>query len=418
MSERPVLSYETSLRPASQRLWVLYAIEGCTSVGINLIQVGIFFYMFHRFGWGLAENLLLATGQGVSYVSGALAAAQVSRRLGRRKALVVLYLLMTAVMVAAMAVESAGVLAVILLLHTVLNGMNWPALESLVSSGVDAQTLSRRLAIYNVVWSGTGAAVIAVTGTIIAYYPAGFFLLAVVVHGLSSALLLANYRSVIPPAASHEHAHVEPEPELLHKRGLALWLSRISLPSSYMVNYSIMAMMPLLPVIQQLEAEFQTVVASVWLMARWASFGLLGWSTWWHTRPRALLVAAGVMLVAFLGVTVQASLLVPGVPYGFELLWMIGWQVAMGMALGLIYTGSLYFGMVLSEGSTEHGGYHEALIGLGSVLGPGSGFLAQTVGPGGVYAGVFAVASVLGVSLIVAMTASRVLGRRGGERGL
>ena len=28
-------------------------------------------------------------------------------------------------------------------------------------------------------------------------------------------------------------------------------------------------------------------------------------------------------------------------------------------------------GMVLSDGSTEHGGYHEALIGLGSVLGPG-----------------------------------------------
>ena len=43
---------------------------------------------------------------------------------------------------------------------------------------------------------------------------------------------------------------------------------------------------------------------------------------------------------------------------------MIAWQIVLGVTMGLIYSGSLYFGMVLSEGSTEHGGYHEALIGM------------------------------------------------------
>jgi hypothetical protein len=75
----------------------------------------------------------------------------------------------------------------------------------------------------------------------------------------------------------------------------------------------------------------------------------------------------------------------------------------------LIYAASLYFGMVLSSGSTEHGGYHEALIGLGVVLGPGSGVVAQLIAPGSPSAGIGAIALVLFVSVLAS---AAMAGRR------
>src|SRR5213075_175303 len=126
----------------------------------------------------------------------------------------------------------------------------------------------------------------------------------------------------------------------------------------------------------------------------WITFVMLGTSVWWHTRPRILLFAAIAMLVAFVGVTLFPAL---------EL--MVLSQLLLGAAMGIIYAASLYFGMVLSEGSTEHGGYHEALIGLGSVLGPGAGALTQWLRPGDTRAGVLAVSGVVAISIVAAAVA-------------
>jgi hypothetical protein len=58
--------------------------------------------------------------------------------------------------------------------------------------------------------------------------------------------------------------------------------------------------------------------------------------------------------------------------------------------------------MVLSDGSTEHGGYHEALIGVGSVIGPASAALTQWRWPGETTAGVIAVACVVAATVVAA----------------
>ncbi len=175
--------------------------------------------------------------------------------------------------------------------------------------------------------------------------------------------------------------------------------------------------MPTLAVIRGLSPAWQTAFASVWMIARWAAFVLLGATSWWHTRPRALLAASGVMLLAFLGVVLRpcdlgmgiaANALVDGV-------LMILCQIALGLCLGMIYAGSLYFGMVLSEGSTEHGGYHEALIGLGSVLGPGAGWLAGWAMPGNSTAVIVAIAGVIFVSVGASMVASIAASTKGSK---
>jgi hypothetical protein len=81
---------------------------------------------------------------------------------------------------------------------------------------------------------------------------------------------------------------------------------------------------------------------------------------------------------------------------------MILWQIAMGIGMGLIYSASLYFGMVLSDGSTAQNAYHEALIGLGSILGPGCGALAGFLSPDNPHASITAVGIILWISVLTA----------------
>ena len=144
-------------------------------------------------------------------------------------------------------------------------------------------------------------------------------------------------------------------------------------------------------------------------------FLALGATVWWHTRPRALLTAALLLLAGFLAITIRPQWLpnAPQLATGPWLAWVVGWQIVLGLALGLVYAASLYFGMVLSEGSTEHGGYHEALIGVGSVLGPGAGALVQWMYPGKAWVSVAAVGSVIGLTLVTATLASIRAKRRG-----
>jgi hypothetical protein len=92
---------------------------------------------------------------------------------------------------------------------------------------------------------------------------------------------------------------------------------------------------------------------------------------------------------------------------------MVGWQIALGAVMGMIYSASLYFGMVLSDGSTEHGGYHEALIGLGSILGPGTAALTQLIWRGDLRAGVAAVCCLIGLSVLAAAVATVKASSRG-----
>ena len=415
----PIPSYAPALRRPP--VGVLYAVEALCSVGGNLLQVGIFFYTNRRFGWGLRENFTLATTQGVVYVAGALLAHGLSTRVAPRRVLTALYLLLALIALVPLLSESPAGMVAAVLVYTAVMALCWPILESLVSVGLDPHALSRRISMYNVVWAGAGAATLAVNGAIIDYWPAGVFVVTAVVHGVSSVLLLASRRdgasddqdAAAVPAGTIAAPHVEPEPELLRVRTLALWLSRISLPASYALVYALSALLPSLPPIKQIPTWAATLVGSTWLASRWLAFLTFGLHDWWHTRPRALLAAAWLMLVAFAACGWQpSSVLTVDRPLALDLGWLVVCQIAIGFAIGLIYSASLYFGMVLSEGSTEHSGYHEALIGLGSVLGPGAGALAQWLRPGQTTLGVVAVAGVLLLSTLLATTASFVTDKR------
>jgi MFS family permease len=382
----------------SRRLTRLFLIEALAAHASNLLMLGIFFYMHQRFGWGSLRNLLLSSSQGCFYVVGALSSSYFSRQMGRRRLLRALSTGMAIFVAIPGFWANQWLIVAVLLCYTFLSAAQWPALESLICAGAGAEELARRTNLYNMNWAAVGSVTVAASGTIIALFPHGFFLLAALAH-LSNAFLLRVIADV-PPAAP---IHADPEPQLMAERTLAMRLSRIALPATYAVLYAIGALMPTLPTIRALDPQMRTLVGSVWMMARFPTFAFLAVTIWWHTRPRALLVANAVLLIAFLAITLrytQSASINLGV--------MIFAQITLGAAMGLIYAASLYFGMVLSEGSTEHGGYHEALIGLGSILGPGAGALAQSAYPQSPAAGITAVAVLLGISVLIASVFSLV----------
>lgn len=401
--------------PGAPLPWRLYGVEALASAGTNLMISAIFFYTKNHLHWTLQQNFLLASGQGLFYIAGAMTAGPVARRLNQKFALALVYLAMAALALLAFAAGARPwIVTILLLIYSYCSTIGWPMMESLVSTGVDSHELSRRVGIYNAVWATVGAAVFCVCGKLIEFWPAGIFALPAAVHGLSSLAMFVLDRSSAAAATdstSHPPSHAEPEPELLRVRTLALWLSRVALPATYVAIFSLLALMPSLPIVQPFSPLGQTTLCSLWMGTRLIAFLVLGAGTWWHTRPRLLLVSAIVMLVTFFGITVRPSDLFGHGSFAIDLACMIVAQLALGVAMGMIYCASLYFGMVLSDGSTEHGGYHEALIGIGFVIGPGAGAVAQFMQPGNSYAGIVAVGGVVLLSVLaVAMTA--VMGNR------
>jgi hypothetical protein len=178
----------------------------------------------------------------------------------------------------------------------------------------------------------------------------------------------------------------------------------------YVAQNALVSMMPTLPSVQALSVTAQTALMSIWLLVRCAAFVFLGYTIFWHTRPKLLLLACLMLLVAFLAIALPPSQWMTASSTSDRVCVILA-QVVLGISMGMIYAASLYFGMVLSEGSTEHGGYHEALIGLGFVLGPGAAFVTQWIAPGNVNASIYAVAGVVMFSLMLASGASFRFGK-------
>jgi MFS family permease len=105
------------------------------------------------------------------------------------------------------------------------------------------------------------------------------------------------------------------------------------------------------------------------------------------------------MLFAFIGTIVPGAL--AEMELQQALLAMVVSQIVLGFSIGTIYSASLYFGMAVSDGSTEHGGYHEGLVGLGQILGPLVGATMQWIYPGTLWPAVTAISGVVSISVAV-----------------
>jgi MFS family permease len=402
-----------SFSPFHQRLLLLYAAEASNAIAAILLIVGLAFYTHHRFGWGARENFSVAALQGALYMLGALLAKRISQRWGRERSLLGLYAGMTALAVAVATSASMNwpvATALLAIMDTGFVAASWPMLQSLVSETGEPSQLSKRLGRYNILWSGIGAVAVAASGAVIQHAPAwAFFGIIAAGHLLAGTLILYRTNSAAPHLddgemlQSQARLSISDQPlfdeHAKDRHRLALWLSRIALPSTYVVVYSIAPALPSLHAVKQLTATIATLVGSVWLIARAVAFMIMGSTEFWHKRPGLMFLSSITMLFAFVGTIVPGAL--AEIALNRALVAMVIAQIVLGFSLGTIYSASLYFGMAISDGSTEHGGYHEALIGLGQILGPLMGATMQWIYPGTLWPAVMGISAMVSITIIL-----------------
>src|SRR5581483_3572019 len=83
------------------RLALLYSVAFFASSGATLLTLGFFYFTRAVWGWNAKLNLSLAASMNVAYVVSSLSAHAISTRFGRRRALAILYAMMTACCAAA-----------------------------------------------------------------------------------------------------------------------------------------------------------------------------------------------------------------------------------------------------------------------------------------------------------------------------
>jgi MFS family permease len=123
---------------------------------------------------------------------------------------------------------------------------------------------------------------------------------------------------------------------------------------------------------------------SLWCFARLGTFLVLWHWTGWHYRFRWLVTSFAVLIVSFAAILVVPNLVV-----------LLLAQIFFGAAIGLIYYSSLFYSMDASEIKSEHGGFHEAALGVGNCVGPAVGALSLQFLPGLAHAGAIAVSVLL-----------------------
>jgi MFS family permease len=349
-----------------------YVIEGMNSFGTVYYAYYLFFFMQHRFGFDNKKNLMLSAAYGAIYTIGSWLGGRFGQRFGFFNALKIGFVTMAASLL--IGTQSHSALGQIGVMAGMVMGMclTWPTLEALVSEGETPVTLPRCIGIYNLVWAGTGALSFFIGGTMldklgpqsIFYVPASVFL-------LQFAFVFYLERKVlrVDPALARLDQGELTEAQLppLNPRPIAnpkvfLRMAWLANPFAYIAINALVAFIPGLAIKFGLSAMLAGFVCSVWCFARVAAFFVLWLWPGWHYRFRWLLLSYVALVVSFVSILAAPSLIL-----------LVLMQIALGGALGLIYYSSLFYSMETTEKKGEHGGIHEAAIGLGNFAGPAIG---------------------------------------------
>lgn len=335
----------------------------------------LFFYLRHTFGFGEAANLLTAAIGGFVYIIGAWQGGKLAQRHGYIRVLSLGICIVILSLALGMAFSTAAAQILIFCLWTVGICFVWPALEAVVCDG-SGKSLSKVVGIYNITWAAGAAA--------------GFFTGGILIEQLGILSLfwlplamMAVELALLPFAANlltKEHARRQEEPSNMvdspadNKR--FLWMAWLANPFSYVAINTVIPLIPSIAEKLNLSTGMAGIVCSVWMFARLAAFTALWRWTGWHYRFRWLAGSYLLLIVCFFGIFVSSSL-----P------WLLAAQVGFGLSIGLIYYSSLFYSMNVTENHGSNAGLHEAMIGVGLLIGPACGaatlyFIPAAIGSG------------------------------------
>jgi len=376
------------------KAWYLVLVAAA-SIGTSYYFNYLFFYLHDRFEFGNRENLAVAALHGAIYVVASWQAGRFAERRGFRLSVTIAFGgLLTCMLVGAI-VTVAWLELVVLACYSICVCFLWPAIAALVTEHEPPGRVPHMVGLYNCTWS---------TASAVAYFTGGGlydWLGKGAIFGIPAAIFAADLwltrwldrraQDVIVPAMPLRDTTPHPDPRAYRQPvppAVFLRLAWAANPFSYVAIYTLVATMPGIAARFGLSPAQAGLVCSVWLFSRLAAFvGLWHW-TGWHYRFRFLI--GGFVTLALSFITI---LLAPTV-------WMLAAaQVTFGLTCGLMYYSSLFYSMDVGAAKAEHGGLHEAAIGLGIFAGPAVGAGSLYLFPAHGRASAVAVSGLLAVGL-------------------
>ncbi len=374
-----------------------FVLEGLNSFATVYYFYYFYFFMQKQFGFGNKANLLLAALNGATYALCCFFAGKIAQR-GYFRALKVGFATMACAMVLGLLVTTAAGQVCVMVLTVVGMCFTWPTLEALVSESEDRRGVQEMVGVYNVVWAATVAVANFLGGAMLAHLglKSLFFVpLSIQLTQLAMTLWLEHRATLSAAPAISVAAPVQVSeagsnsissghPLSAAKTGAFLRMAWLANPFAYIAINTLIAVMPGTALRLGLSTTVAGFCCSVWCFSRFvAFFGLWRWDGW-HYRFRWLLLSYVCLVGSFVGVLLTPSVAV-----------LVVAQLFFGLATGLIYYSSLFYSMDLGDTKGEHGGFHEAAIGLGNFAGPSVGAAAIQFVPQSPHSGALAVTVLL-----------------------
>jgi hypothetical protein len=368
----------------------LPAVLGVTFLGSvtgGVFWVGIFFVTLEHYRFSAIRNLGLALVMGAVY-------ALVARGTGRILAVLTRTRGPRRVLAGALGVWGLAAALPLLsparewliwasaLIGAGASGLVWPVVESYLGAGRHGAELRRALGWFNITWTSATALPLLILPCLSGIHPLSALALCALMNGgaMLSLLLLPQRPGTIH--AETAGAAVGKEYPLL--LACARWL----LPLSYLMSSTLAPVLP-----HRLQALGETalpesMIAAVWMVARFLTLAVMARVTGWHGRWGALFAGA-----ASLAGGLALVLLAPALPA------VVAGLALFGVGMGITYYASLYYSLSVGHAAVDAGGDFEALVGVGYVLGPIVGLAGRSAA--GVGHG--AVGTVMAASLVSAL---------------
>jgi len=373
-----------------------------TLAGLNTLATSyyfnyLFFFLRDRFGFGNRENLWVTALHGFIYLFAAVQCGRFAERRGYLLSLKIGFLSLLAVMVAAAWLDGVVGQLLIVSTYSIVLLFTWPALEALASERESQAGVQQMVGIYNCTWAGAAALAYFTGGKLYdAFGKGAIFWLPAALFGAQFILALwleKHHASVLaatpePPKEVHHTPQAAAFRQAISPKAF-LRMAWLANPFSYIAINTLIAVMPGIAQKLALSPTRVGLFCSVWFFGRFAAFALLWQWQGWHYRFRWLVGAFVLLIGSFAAILFAQKLWVVVVA-----------QLAFGLATGLIYYSSLFYSMDVGEGSSEHGGWHEAFIGAGICLGPAVGALALHLTPNNPNSGAWAICGLLVLGLL------------------